>query len=195
MTCIQILKQGIAGIALAIITLSAQADWLVQPSSEVSFVTTKNLNKSEVHTLSDVKGVMTDDGAVDISIALSSLETGIPIRNERMLEMLFAAVDFPDIKVSSEAVSSDALEAIKSGAVASFEQPAKLTIRDQSIDISLKLVASFSADGTLLVSTASPVLIDARTLGLDVGVDALRTVAGLESISYLVPVSFVLTLK
>lgn len=45
-----------------------------------------------------------------------------------------------------------------------------------------------------MVSSFQPIIINANEFGLVAGVDKLRDIAGLSSISQAVPVSFVLTL-
>ena len=47
----------------------------------------------------------------------------------------------------------------------------------------------------LLVTSSQPVVVDAGALGLDEGVERLREIAGLPSITPAVPVSFRLTLR
>lgn len=50
------------------------------------------------------------------------------------------------------------------------------------------------SDNKLMVSSFQPIIINANEFGLVAGVEKLRDIAGLSSISQAVPVSFVLTL-
>ena len=49
------------------------------------------------------------------------------------------------------------------------------------------------AEGSVLVNTLEPIIVSANAVGLAGGVEKLREIAGLTSISDAVPVSFVLT--
>ena len=65
------------------------AEWTLSPDSSVKFLSTKNTNITEVHEFTQVSGSVSDQGSAKIAIDLSSVETGIEIRNERMQSMLF----------------------------------------------------------------------------------------------------------
>ena len=80
----------------------AQADWTLDPSqSELAFSSIKASRIAEIHTFTSIRGNITDSGDATFQIDVSSLETMIPIRNERMLEMLFKETLFPTIEFSS----------------------------------------------------------------------------------------------
>ena len=50
-------------------------------------------------------------------------------------------------------------------------------------------------DNTVSVTTVAPIVVNANALELVTGIEALREVAGLPSISYSVPVTFSLTFR
>ena len=56
-------------------------------------------------------------------------------------------------------------------------------------DLTAQVSVLLENDGDLLVFTTHPVLVNAADFGLDSGVEALRNVAGLKSISNVVPVT------
>ncbi len=66
------------------------ADWVVDPvGSYVSFASVKNDLIAENHSFTAITGTVEDSGDVNIAIAFTSVETLIPIRNERIRSMLF----------------------------------------------------------------------------------------------------------
>ena len=67
----------------------AQADWALNDSSRIGFVSIKNNSIGENNAFERVSGSISASGEVSLSVDLSSVETGIGIRNERLQKMLF----------------------------------------------------------------------------------------------------------
>ena len=69
---------------------TSHADWQVVPEgSHIGFASVKNDLIAENHSFTQVSGGVSSDGTATIIVALGSVETLIPIRNERMQQMLF----------------------------------------------------------------------------------------------------------
>ena len=78
------------------------ADWVVDPvGSYVGFASVKNDLIAENHSFTAITGTVEDSGDVNIAIALTSVETLIPIRNERIRSMLFEVAEYPDVTVTA----------------------------------------------------------------------------------------------
>ena len=89
-------------LSLLMAAVSAQADWtLVNESSQLNFVSTKASHIAETHTFTELSGQITDDGAAKLVIDLTSVDTGIDIRDQRMQSMLFDVVSFPDARIET----------------------------------------------------------------------------------------------
>jgi len=69
-----------------------------------------------------------------------------------------------------------------------------LSMRGDSNSYTAQLMLLRTSDG-VIASTLKPVIVTADSFGLLDGVEALREVAGLPSISRAVPVSFTVTLR
>lgn len=170
-------------------TGSAYAHWsLDNDESSLSFVTVKAEHVAEVHTFDILSGTIGDDGAVEITIELASVNTMIPIRNERMQAMLFETEMFPQAGIKA-AID---LEKVTSMAAGSSEVQAVamvLSLHGQELAINADLRITRLEHG-VVASTVKPIVVVAESVGLVAGVEALREVAGLPSISRSVPVSF-----
>ena len=73
--------------AMMLVTLSfpAAASWSVQEdASQVNFVSVKKNAIGESHTLNGISGTISNEGQFDIRLDLNSVETLIPVRNERL---------------------------------------------------------------------------------------------------------------
>ncbi len=167
------------------------AEWTLSPDSSVKFLSTKNTNITEVHEFTQVSGSVSDKGNAEIAIDLTSVETGIGIRNERMQSMLFNVSDYATATVSADLPETMML-ALKNGETATSLLPLTLELHGEKKDIEADVLATAAADGHVIVTTQSPVLVNAGELKLAKGVEALREVAGLDRISTTVPVTFTL---
>ena len=167
------------------------AEWALSPDSSVKFLSTKNTNITEVHEFTQVSGSVSDKGNAEISIDLTSVETGIGIRNERMQSMLFNVSDYATATVSADLPETMML-ALKNGETATSLLPLTLELHGEKKDIEADVLATAAADGHVIVTTQSPVLVNAGEFKLAKGVEALREVAGLDRISTTVPVTFTL---
>ena len=155
--------------------------------STVNFVSVKNASIAELHQFKSLSGGIDDSGAARLQIDLDSVETLIPIRNERMREMLFETLQFPSaslsIQVPGELLSGDA----GAGTVADID--VELALHGVAKRYTASVVVTPLQDGALQVLLRQPLLINAGDFGLMPGVEALQTVAGLKSISSAVPVT------
>lgn len=174
---------------------SALAEWtLDNTKSSLNFVSTKAIDIAEVHHFSQLVGRVSDNGKAVLTIELASVETGIPIRNERMLEMLFETRKFPLATVRSK-IDMDIVNAIATGASQNMAIDLELDLHGIRVDIAANVVVVKLDDKTLMVSSAGPVILNASTVELSEGIEALREVASLPSIGNAVPVSFILTFE
>ncbi|MFT6413266.1 MAG: polyisoprenoid-binding protein YceI, partial [Glaciecola sp.] len=77
-------------IAISLSSFSSVAALTLDKSqSSVNFVSTKNQHISEQHTFDNYSGQLDDQGKLTITIDIMSVNTLIPIRNERMQKMFF----------------------------------------------------------------------------------------------------------
>ncbi|MDA0804373.1 MAG: YceI family protein [Proteobacteria bacterium] len=182
--------QRAAVVASALVFSSvASAQWSLDlDNSQLSFVTVKAEHIAEVHSFSRLEGRIDEAGNALISIDLTSVETGIAIRNERMQSMLFETGLYPQATVSA-AINTDALSAIVVGEDMTLDTQLTLALHGGESVISAPLRVTRQADG-VRVTTLAPLIITAESVGLVAGVESLREIAGLPSISRAVPVTF-----
>lgn len=157
-------------------------------SSTLSFVTVKAEHVAEVHTFDVLSGGIDNDGGVEVVIELASVNTLIPIRNERMQAMLFETNLFPEATISAD-IDLDEIIAMAPGSSDAQQLNFSLRMRETSRSYTAEVLVTRLEDG-LMASTLKPVVVTAEEFDLLTGVEALREVAGLPSISRAVPVSF-----
>ena len=189
-----LLKTVLSLLAPIVFIGSANAHWsLDNAASTLSFVTVKAEHVAEVHTFDVLSGSIDDAGEVKIAIELASVNTMIQIRNERMQAMLFETNLFPDATITGK-VDLEAITAMNPGTSEVMQIEIELSLHGASIALTAELMVTRLESG-VMASTLKPIIVTADSVGLVAGVEALREVAGLPSISRSVPVSFTLVFK
>jgi polyisoprenoid-binding protein YceI len=176
---------GLASTLFAV--LPAQADWVVDEASRIGFVSIKNNVVGENNAFERVSGRISGAGAVAVNIDLTSVETGVGIRNERLQKMLFNVASFPKATVSAQ-LTQDQLNALESGGSAAAPVLVAVTLHGNTVSKMADLAAARTGD-TVRVTTTQPIVISASEFGLEAGVAALQSIAGLNAISRSIPVT------
>ena len=179
--------------ALLAVSGLAHADWELRNSSRVSYVSIKNNAIAETNVFTGVTGSVNKKGEVVISIDLSSVETQVEIRNQRMRDLFFEVARYPKATITAQ-FGAEELAQVNSGAPLQIIKPMKLSLHGVEAEVEAH-VSIVSVGNRAWVSTVKPILISAGDFGLDGGVEALREIAGLQAISSAVPVSVDLRLQ
>ena len=182
-----------SALVLALVTAPALAEWSLDPSrSHLAFVSIKAQDIGEVHSFQQLAGTIGEDGQVTVSLMLDSVETLIPIRNERMREFLFETTNYKDATLSAK-VDSAIIAGMKPGEIVDVSAEGILSLHGAQQPMILSMQAAKLDNGTVMVASTKPLIVDAAKFGMSDGVEKLREIAGLASISNAVPVSFVMT--
>jgi polyisoprenoid-binding protein YceI len=177
--------------ALAQVNLGEQKNtsWtLNNQASSLIFVTTKNASKTEVQSFEAIKGQIKNKKA-SLSIDLTSVVTGIEIRDERIKDLFFETKLFPQAKVSINLANSK-IGAMEVGEVKNIELDALLDIHGVKQKLPLKAQVILLKNKTLLVNSVEPLIVNLQKFKLLEGVNLLREIAHLKSINAAIPVSF-----
>lgn len=175
-------------------TNALYANWLVDTdTSSIHFLSTKKSVVTEAHEFEKFSGSLDNDGNLSLSIDLSSVETRIPIRNQRMKEHLFQVDKFATATVVGNVAK--AMKKLDQSTVTTQKVKATLSLHgvEQKLEALVSLVKT--ADGSIVASTTTPILLSATDFGLLEGVAKLQELAKLPSITPVVPVNFTLTFK
>ncbi len=189
MICQKIRIQTFLVFLLALPSI-AFSDWeLVNDDSHLNFVSFKAVDFAEIHSFKEMSGSIDSNGKANLVINLDSLETLIPIRNERMRNLLFETQIFPTANFYLQ-VDLDKYLNLSIGDFRNKEVKGRLLLKNKDIETRVKFKVTRLAKDIFIVSSTEPVILNVENLGLTEGLESLRTVAGLPSISKSVPVSF-----
>jgi len=180
--------------ASLLVTPLQAATWQLNPTqSQVSFTTIKNKHIAENNTFGSINATLNEQGKFAFTIDLESVNTAIPIRDERMKEHLFNTKSFTQATFNAQ-VDVKALDTLNVGDSKKLSISGDISLHGQSQPLSATVMVSKLKDNKLLVSSLAPMLLKADDFKLIAGLNKLQELAGLKSISKTVPVSFVLTL-
>jgi hypothetical protein len=167
---------------------TTQQAWVLdKDSSSISITTIKNSSISEVSEFTSFTGSISSSGYFEISIKLDSLETNIPIRNERIQEYLFETHLFPSADIHTQLKPEDLENGIHT-----------ITFDADLHGLSSILTAEFMVtekNGEKIITLHKPLIINANTFALEKGISTLKNMAMLQSIANTVPIHLILTFQ
>ncbi len=178
-------------LPMLLLALSAQAwgGWkLSNDDSTLHFVSIKKGSVAEVHRFDRLDGAIGDDGAFTLGIDLASVDTRIPVRDERMRKLLFETDRFARATVEGR-IDPVWIARLAPGERHHLEVELTLDLHGHRKHLVAPLTVVALCRG-LLVHSRRPLIVDAADFGLTEGIEKLREVAGLSRIATAVPVSF-----
>lgn len=167
---------------------------LDRDESGISFITVKKGTIAETGTFTAIDGKVTEDGSAEFTIVLDSVNTNNETRDPRMRQFLFETDKHPYIRVTA------AVDLAGYGNMEIGERRTTLLAYDLGLHgmtdamESYVMVTRLGAN-KVLVENKAPVIVDAVDFDLGAGVEKLRELAGLDSITPVVPVTFSLVFE
>ncbi len=166
------------------------ADWLLDSdASQLHFISIKKGNIAEISEFKSLQGQYDNDGNLIIKIDLASVDTHIPVRDERMKAYLFEVKTYPMATLSA-VIDTEIIDAIAEGASTEITVDASLDLHGVSKPITIDVIITRLVGAKLSVVSAKPVIVNASDFSLLAGINKLMTIAKLPSISQAVPVTF-----
>jgi polyisoprenoid-binding protein YceI len=176
--------------ALALFAPTCAAGWLLdQSESRVNFITTKNVNFTEVNYVRNLAGEIGDDGRASLTLDLRSVETHAPDRNERLQTGFFEVSKFPASKVTLT-IDGKKLLALPVGGHLEVGATATLQLHGVEKQLESRLSVIKLKDEGLQIISLQPVIVAVEDFGLTKGLEAMRAIVDLKSIGNKIPVTF-----
>ena len=186
------LCNAFAGLLLGAAALPAQANWYLDgESSRLSFISSKNGNVSEVQRFLVLHGQVQPDGLARLEVELESINSGIPLRDERMRAELFQIKQFAEATVTAR-IDLAPIQDLANGAQLELRLPLTVNLHGKQHEYPVELLATRLDERRFQVVTLEPVVLNAADFDLAPGLEKLRNLAGLSAISLSVPVNAVL---
>lgn len=181
-----------AFLLAACAALPVHANWqLDNESSRLSFISTKATHLTEVNRFRGLRGSVEDDGKVRLQVELETVDTGIPLRDERLRKQLFEIASFAEAEISAQLDFAPLLD-LAPGAQLELRLPLSVNLHGHQQEYASELLVTRLDDRRFQVVTLAPLVLNAADFGFAEGLETLRELAGLPAISLAVPVSAVL---
>ena len=179
-------------LLMACASVPAHANWYLDgESSRLSFISTKNANISEVQRFLVLHGKVDPKGMAQVQVDLDSVNSGIPLRDERMRKDLFEIKTFPQALISAQ-INLQPINDLAPGAQLELRLPLTVKLHGKEQSYNAELLATRLDDRRFQVVTLEPLVLNAEDFDLAPGLNALRKTAGLSAISLSVSVGAVL---
>lgn len=153
--------------------------------SNITFATIKKQFVVEPASIKPMSGGLTEEGQFSIVLDLKSVSTGVAIRDQRLNELYFESMTFPEVKVSGQVESS-----MLSGDPKRTTVAAEVTLHGvtRTIDFPVIVVPS---SGFVMVSSASTIVVNGADFGISTeNLNKLSATVGGLAISDKIPLSF-----
>ena len=174
------------------VSLSVQANWYLDgESSRLSFITTQNANIANVHRFLVLHGKVDRKGQAQLRIEMDSVNSAVPLRDERMRDVLFDFKHVPEAQITTQ-IDLQPINDLASGAQLELKLPVMVSLRGKQHTYEAELLATRLDERRFQVVTLEPLMLQAEDFGLQPELETLRKLAGLSAISFSVPVNAVL---
>jgi|TARA_R110002050_G_scaffold103142_1_gene212122 polyisoprenoid-binding protein YceI len=191
----RLMKKLVYALVLSLPLGGLNALELDKESSVMNFVTVKNDTVAELMSFTSLTGSIDEkSGKAVLNIDLSSVASGIDIRNERMREHLFEIDKFASAVYSTE-LDMKSLNELAIGEQKSVALKGELELHGKSAEVKFDVTVTKRKDGAFHAVTNSPAFVSANSFELAPGIAKLRSLAGLASIDLVVPVTFSVVFK
>lgn len=176
-------------------TSNVFADWMLDTEeSTLSFVSIKKNNIAEVSQFKRFEGSIDKKGKVSLSINLSTVDTKIGIRDERIKKHLFNVSGY-ESAILEGFVDMTRISSLNLGGYYTDIVELTLSLHGVAKPVLAEVTVVKLNHDKWLVSSARPVIVNAGDHELVKGIEMLKKLAGLESISLAVPVTFELIFR
>jgi len=157
--------------------------------SSLSFVTTKNKTVSEQHSLKFKQGFLHEQRVFNAKIDLNTVNTLIPIRDQRLRDILFETDQYPTASIHALIPRHLDLNANQNATL-----PFKLNLHGMEKSFEAEVVIQM-VNKQLVVTNYNPIQVNAKDFALDDAINKLTKIANLQGINYEVTVDFKLTFE
>lgn len=176
-------------------TNSALADWVLDSdSSNLSYGTIKNGFIGESNTFKKISGSISDDGQINIDIDLSSVDTKIELRDQRMRDIVFKVAENASAKLTGN-IDLASYNTQKIGMSRVIEATIGIELVGQNIDYDVMLNVTRLSENKVMVTPHGVIFLDIEDFELADAIETLRGLAGLDTIETVAPMSFYLTFE
>ena len=174
-------------LASAVPSLAEEIWKLSAAESKVSYGSIKKDTVGEVNSFESISGEVSASGEATINIDVTSVQTNIDIRNERMVKHVFDA-NSPQATLKAN-IDMDEVNGLAVGASTVIDVEGVLSLSGVNLDIETEMFVVRASDNKVVVTTNDMIMIGTEDLGINAGIDKLMELAKLPGITRVAPVT------
>jgi len=153
-------------------------EWLLNAgASRFQMQTVKANSIFEVHQFTGLDGSITDSGDATVKIDLTSVASGVDVRDVRMRFLLFETYKFPTADVTAK-LDMASLQALRTTTRITYPLKFKLALHGFSQEIETPVTVTRLSDKSVSVATSKPIVITADSFGFGPGIAKLSEAVG-----------------
>jgi OmpA-OmpF porin, OOP family len=168
-----LLKYAAFAFAIACGGSADAQEWLLNAGASRFYMQTVKANSIfEVHLFTGLDGSISNDGDAVVKIDLTSISSGVDVRDVRMRFLLFETYRFPNAEVSAR-LDMASLRALLTSTRIIYPLKFKLSLHGLSQEIETPVTVTRLGDKAVSVASAKPIVITADAFGLGPGLAKL----------------------
>ncbi len=156
-------------------------------ASSLAFGSVKKDTVGETHFFRKLSGTVSPEGNVAVTIDLGSVDTLIEIRDERMIEHVFA--NAPEASFSAS-IDIGPLSELPAGEVKIVEVSGALTFLGREVPVDSEVAVTRLGENRVMVVSEGMIWLTTEEMGIDEGITKLQEIAELPGITRAFPVTF-----
>jgi OmpA-OmpF porin, OOP family len=148
-------------------------EWLLNSGASRFYMQTVKANSIfEIHQFTGLDGSISGNGDATVKIDLTSVASGIDVRDVRMRFLLFETYKFPNAEVTAK-LDMASLQALRTTTRITYPLKFTLALHGFSREIETPVTVTRLSDKSVSVATAKPIVITADAFGLGPGIAKL----------------------
>jgi outer membrane protein OmpA-like peptidoglycan-associated protein len=158
-------------------------EWLLNSGASRFHMQTLKANSIfEVHQFTGLDGTIRENGDANVKIDLTSVLSGVDVRDVRMRFLLFETYKFPTADVTAK-LDMGALQALRTTTRVTYPLKFKLDLHGFSQEIETLVTVTRLSDKSVTVATTKPIVVTADAFGFGAGIAKLSEAVGGTSIA------------
>jgi OOP family OmpA-OmpF porin len=151
----------------------AQQQWVLNGGASHFYMqTSKAESVTEIHQFTGLTGTISNTGAADVKIDLTSVSSGVDVRDVRMRFLLFETYKFPTAEITAK-VDMSKLQDLTSQIRDTYPLHFTVAMHGMSKDFDAQVYVTRLSDKSVSVATAKPIVVKADDFGLAAGIAKL----------------------
>jgi OmpA-OmpF porin, OOP family len=151
----------------------AQQQWVLNGGASHFYMqTSKAESITEIHQFTGLSGTISNTGDADVKIDLTSVSSGVDVRDVRMRFLLFETYKFPTAEITAK-VDMSKLQDLTSQIRDTYPLHFTVAMHGMSKDFDAQVYVTRLSDKSVSVATAKPIVVKADDFGLAAGIAKL----------------------